>query len=424
MHKILKLKFKSLIFIEFILIGGSKAFKNLINYELLMRFSLTKNKVMLRFSSTSSRRLLELFEQKDYTQLISYSEKLDQSDLSSRELKMISSSHLILNNFSEHNRLCQQILEFKTSITITEIIKQIVVSKNPHNITHEYSSTRYGGYSNLGIITHLVEEVPKYITKFKDMSNQRSDLHIEEFFYRKLLLMYPHLTKYTPSFIDYIKFHEGKVSAITLEYIDGRHATLDDFDLLFDFQIRLMDIEIEPLLDGSFKEINLSRKYIYSSRNYWQYILWQIKHKLNEHASNTYDTELLWIAGFMETKKFYKRMANNELFALQHHNFSSKNIIINTNTKAAVVIDWGSIWISLYGNDLVQFLLYHGSPLEAIYAKVIQPLCMTRPNQKAELGTALILDTLHKKILVNAEILDFIEDFKQAMVYLKTLEIN
>jgi hypothetical protein len=423
MHKFLKLIFKSLVFGEIILIGGSKAFKNLIHNELFIRFYLTKNKVMLRFSSSSSRRLLDLFEQKKYDQVISYSEKLDQSQLNPRDLKVISKSHLNLNNFLEHNRLNQQILELRSNLTTTDIISQLVVSKTSH-ISHRYSSQRYGGYGNLGIITHLVDNVPKYITKIKDMSNQRSDLHIEEFFYRKLLLMYPNLTKYTPSFLDYIEFNQGRVSAITIEYIDGRHATLDDFDLLFDFQMSLMDIKIDPLLDDSFKEINLSRKYVYSSRNYWQFILWKIKHKLNEHAPHTFDTDLVWLTRLLQTKKLHKRMANNELFALQHHDFWSENIIINSNTKIAVAIDWGSIGISLYGNDLVHFLITQESPLKEIYSRVIQPLCMKKPNLKTELGTALILDALHKKITLNVEILDFIEDFKQAMVYLKTPKGN
>ena len=414
------LKYKLMTLIEILSTAGFIANRNFFHEEYWTRFFLTKNKLRSFWRSSISRELYILFLNGYYNQVIDLSKEIDVSKLSPMDLKIVSKSYLMLEQFNEHNKINLQIFEMRLNLSLSDIIKQFLVSNKP-KIEHRYSTQQYGGMGNLGIITHLINGSPKYITKIKDMSNQKSNLHIEEFFYTQLLKDYPILKQYTPDFLDYKDFKKEKISAITIQYIAGRHPGIEDLDLLFDLQVNLLELNVSRYVNKPVREISIRNKLLYSTKSYWQLVIGKIEQKLNEHPNYSFEDELKWLRHCFLTKNIRKRMSNVELYALQHDDFGAGNIIINEKTNSAIAIDWGGIGISLYGTDLVHFLLAQGVPLKDICLKVINPLCMKRPHLKKELGTALILVALLKKVGPKIEILDFIEDFNQAIIYLRTL---
>ena len=414
------LKYKLMILIEILFTGGFISNRKFFREEYWARFFHVKNKLSSFWGSSISRELNRLFLHSKHDEVTEFSKEIATSKLSPKDLKVISKSHLRLKHFNEHNQLNLQILGMRLNLTLPDIIKQLSVSNNP-KVEHTYYSQRYGGIGNLGIIKHFIDGSPKYITKIKDMSNQKSDLSIEEFFYKQLLKDYPRLKENTPNFLDYKDFKKGEISAITIQYIAGRHARIEDLDLLFKLQKNLLEINVSNYISKPVREITIRNKLLYSTKSYWQFMLWKVEQKLNEHSSQSFEDDLKWLRDCFITKNTRKQMSNIELYALQHLDFGAGNIIIDEEINSAIAIDWGSIGISLYGNDLMRFLLTQGVPLKDIYLKVINPLCMKRPHLKKELGSVLIVDALYKKITRKSVTVDFVEDFNQAIIYLKDL---
>ena len=413
---------KFLILFDILKNSKLKLAKNLFHYELWNRFLVRKdmviNSILLRGRSS----IYRYYRDRDYEMIVKTFSSLDESKLNTSMLKILATANSALGKHEEHKKLLQIALEKRIKMSLSDFIKQLSISKT-NNIASSYAKG-LGGAMNLGIITHFRDNHPVYLTKIKDMSHQSNKINTERYLYLELSSLYPSLIKFKPKYIDYLVLKKYKVSAITLEYIHCRHATIDDLPLLMEMQKELMSVDVQPLVSNYQIELKLTPMYLYTSKHFWLFVVERIAHSFDSLIIAQVSSNISLLREILIKSKFYKTFYSKNLYVIQHGDFSPYNILINEDANKAVVIDWGQASIALRGKDLILFTAGHFS-LKQAYEQVIAPICLEHPDHQKQIASGLIMEFMLLRTYGSIELVTFKKDIEQAIIYLKELhQIN
>jgi hypothetical protein len=410
---------KLLILVDILKNSKLKLAKNLFHHELWNRFLIGKERVINSIFSSGHSSIYKYYRDQNYEMVVKIISSLDESKLNSSMLKILAISNLALGNHEEHSRILQLAFEKRTKMSLSDFINQLSISNN-NNISSSYA-VGVGGAENLGVIIHFRNNKPIYLTKIKDMSHQGNKIHTERFFYEDLCSLYPSLVTFTPKFIDYLELKKPNVSAITIEYIQGHNSTLEDFTILLDVQKKLMSLDIQPLLINSQIMINLSRRYLYTSINFWKFLINNIESSLNYSLESKPVSNVRLLREIFIKSKFYKSFDTDILYVIQHLDFAGGNIIINENKNSAFVIDWGRISIALRGFDLILLAFINEFSIKQVYNEIISPICLEYPDYQRQIASGLIMEFIFRKTFTENRTNLFEEDLEEAINYLKEL---
>jgi hypothetical protein len=414
---------KLLVLLDILRIEKLKILINLLQHGLMRRFWVSKNRLFLSLFSRRYKSIYQSIYNNDYQKALQIAASFDESKLDSNVLIVIAKVNLRLGHLDEYNRLLQLTLERRTRMSLNELLSRLSISQDS-TITSQFSSNSHVGRRNLGIIIHFRNNQPVYLTKFKDMSLQSNKIHVEHSFYLEVLKKYPALRPYAPTFIEYLDFNDLNVSAITIEYIQGRHPTLEDLPLLLDFQHQLQKIDLNSIVLNFKGQIQLSSASTYKSKYYWRYKIERISQILKDtdDSSQKNITELHRI---FSKKRIDRSLRDENLYTAQHNDFHASNIIIDESNNRVVVIDWSNISISPIGRDWFAFLHETKCTLNQAYDWIIRPLSLEKSPHTKELASALILDFLHDLAVNSKNILLVQKELDQAVTILKELhQIN
>jgi thiamine kinase-like enzyme len=408
-----------LILVDILRNSKLKLARNLFHHELWIRFLVRKDIVINSIFSLGYSSIYRYYRDQDYEMVVKIISSLDESKLNSSMLKILAKSNMQLENHDEHRRLLQIALEKRIKMTLSDLINLLSISKN-NNLSSKYSKG-LGGMSNLGIIIHFRDNNPVYLTKIKDMSYQGNKIRTEQFFYEELRSLHPSLITYTPKYIDYLELKKLNVSAITIEYIHGRHATIDDLPLLIEIQNELMSVDVHPLLSNSQIQLKLTPMYFYTSKHFWTFVIERIAYSFDSLITPTTASNISLLQEIFIKSKFYKTFYSKDLYVLQHGDFVTGNIVVDEHANKAVVIDWGQVSIALRGNDLIRFAASHDFSLKQAYEQVIAPICFEHPDHQKQIASGLIMEFILSRTYGSIELVTFKKDIEQAIIYLKEL---
>ena len=395
-----------------------KLAKNLFHHELWCRFLVRKGMVTNTIFFWGSNSIYRYYRNQDFEMIVKTFSSWDESKLNTSMLRILATANFALGNLEEHRRILQIAFEKRIKMSPSDFIKQLSITENI-DISSSYV-LGLGGAMNLGIITHLRDNHPVYLTKIKDMAHQSNKIHTERFFYEELRSLYPSLITFTPKYIDYIEFKKNNVSAITIEYIRNRHATIDDLPLLIEIQKELMSLDVQPLVSNSQIELKLTPMYLYTSKHFWTFVVERIAHSFNSLIIQQVSSNISLLREILIKSKFYNTFYSKDLYVIQHGDFSAVNIIINEDANEAVVIDWGAVLIALRGLDLIRFVAGHFS-LKQAYEQVITPICLEHPDHQKQIASGLIMEFMLLRTYGSIELVTFKKDIEQAIIYLKEL---
>ena len=342
------------------------------------------------------------FKNKNFTKVTELYEQNSVAKISPDILKMVAKSYKRLERFNKHTALLTLVLEQSAQLSVDEIVA--ISKRNLDNSNLIVSSFEIinskGGEANLGIIYHRINDKIIYVTKIKDMKN--SFVHVEKHFYIDLLKRHSLLDNHSPKFIDYLDVPNSNLSLLTMEFIDGNPASINDWDKIEEFQSNLSKINYE----------NNSSKYLDRSiliRNSYSIKLEYIDaiERIERFLKERYPSDLIYddikyLKSVILDKQHIKALLNKNHFVLQHRDFNPTNVLINKMTGNPIAIDWSSVRFDLIGMDLVLISIFFGLSYNEVTNKVIQKLKIHIPNTYIEVGTYLTIYYIaHKTKVVN-----------------------
>jgi thiamine kinase-like enzyme len=174
-----------------------------------------------------------------------------------------------------------------------------------------------------------------YITKIKSsLANQK-----EQFFYQTLLKSLGPLQQHIPK-LNALHRLNGS-SLLTLEYVHGRPAQLDDLDKLLEIQEKFYKIS------STIKQLQ-SILIIPGYNGIPNYLSFKSFTKLSKEDRSVIHKLLFKL-------KIVSTLNETNDFVFQHMDFGANNIKIS-DTNEIYVYDWDSYLLALPGHDLLTFL--------------------------------------------------------------------
>lgn len=261
-------------------------------------------------------------------------------------------------------------LELKHKKSLDEIKEIIKKQISGGDLKSSYEII--GGKNNYGVFVHEQKGQKRLFTK---ISENKTSIQNEEFFYAKITVKHPKLKRIAPKYVDCITI-DG-MQYMTLEYIKGRHPTRSHVESVINAARQISSIKVSALEKLGFQQQRRSftlTSRLWSAVQFFTQIhrkhrnvqlLKSLRKQLRKSSAPAKATKIVdRLEKFVLGNELYKYM-NPSHYTLLHGDLDPTNILIDSKGKVKIV-DWASITHGPSFLDQARFICTAVIPFERV----------------------------------------------------------